>query len=217
MELYEWEDLVLNLECGWTNQWCFIDNRDRLLAYKKEALANKKQLAKEGYDVQDVYKQLDEFDACTKRQKPLTDDEEESIILAAFEYSENNRPIISTKRNNLLNQLDTCNEKEKWAFRYKFDVRHNLISFYISYADKIEIFDTVIVFIQFSEFLIKKYPNDEVSYNCTGTIIYYLKFLVKNKQFDRALFILENFNLKPRGKTETAALEKIKAKIEQKK
>ena len=217
MQLYEWINKVNNLEMGWTNQWCFMDNRDTLLSYRKEALAKKKELGKMGYDVTDIYKQLDEFEKCINKQKTLTMDEEEKILLGALEYAENNRPIITSKLNRNLTVINSNKEKEQSSLRYKFDVYHSLINFYLGYKKDIDLFDTIVRFIEFDEYLIFTYPKDKNNFYCTSTVIYYLKFLIREKQFEKAIFILSKFKLDTIGKTDAEALEKIKAKLSTKK
>ena len=212
--LCEWTNAVSNLELGWINQWCYIDNRDVLMSLKKQALKNKKAIKEEGYDVNDVYKQLEDFESCISRQAPSTDFYEEKIILAALEYANQNRAIIISKMNSTLSLLDTPEEKEKNALRYKFDVSLNLIGFYINYLNCIDIYENVIEFIKFTEFLASKYPHDKNHYNCTGIVIDYLKELIKSKNSDKAFFILEKFTLEPLGKTEAKNLDKIKEKLE---
>lgn len=204
------KNALSNLELGWTNQWAFIDQREQLLLEKTTALKNKKALLKEGYDVVDIYKQLDEFNLCIRKQAGLTNEEEEKILLAALYYAENNRPIISSRLNNHLYILNNSFEKEKSALRYKYDVYLSLISFYLGYKKEFDLFNVFLDFLNFNEFLLSKYPNENQSFYSVGYTIIYLKFLIKVKKIERVKYIFENYTLNPIGKTDTANLEKIK-------
>lgn len=206
-----------NLEIGWTNQWSFMDQRDKLLKQKKFAQKNKAKLKKEGYDVDDIYKQLEEFDECVRRQIPITDDEEEKIILAALEYAKNNRPIISSIINENLSQLyhdvgDT-NSPKKAEFRYKFDVYRNLIDFYLCYKEDFDLFEEITNFLKFGQKVRNFDSKHPENYYYTYEAICYLKFLIKKKEFSRANYIIDNFDLTPIGKGDINAFEKIKEKI----
>ena len=209
----DWKNAVDNLEMGWTNQWVFLDQREILLAKKSDAFKKIKSLLRERYNVIDIYKQLEEFDLCIKKQKGLTDDEEEKILLAVAFYAECNRPIISSSINSTLAELDTPQEKEKSALRYKYDIYTNLISFYLGYKEELNLFDTFVKFLRFNEELLSKYPSEKSNFYSVPYTISYLKFLIKKKQFDKSEYILSNFTIIPTGKMDTASLEKIKEKI----
>lgn len=214
--LEDFKQALDNLEMGWTNQWAFIDQRDKLLGQKKLALNNKSLLKKEGYDVNDIYKQLEEFEECARRQLPVTDDDEEKILLAAFEYAQNNRPIISSKINEDLAQFyhaigDTESPKQA-ELGYKFDVYKSLIDFYLYYQDELDLFEAITKFLKFGQQVRNSDPTHPENYYYTSEAIQYLKFLVKKKEFDKANYI-DNFDLTPIGKGDTTAFEKIKDKI----
>ena len=206
-----------NLEMGWTNQWAFMDQRDKLLSQKKIAMKNKNLLKKEGYDVNDIYNQLEAFESCTRRQIPITDDDEEKILLAAFEYTKNNCPIISSRINKDLGELyrDTrdIQSPKRSALRYKFDVYKNLVDFYLGYKDDFDLFEMVTKFLSFGQQVKNFDPDHSENYYYTFEAILYLKFLIRKKEFDKAIYIIDNFDLTPLGKTDTTALEKIKEKL----
>lgn len=217
VDLQDFKNAIANLEMGWTNQWAFIDQREQLLSQKKLALKNKALLKREGYDVDDIYGQLEEFDACSRRQIPITDDDEEKILLAALEYALNNRPIISSKCNNDLAKFYAITENtespKRAELRYKFDVYKNLINFYLYYQDELNLFEVVTKFLTFGQQVRNSDPSHPENYYYTFEAIQYLKFLVKKKEFDKANYIIDTFDLTPITKGDTTALEKIKEKI----
>ena len=208
---------LANLELGWTNQWAFIDQRDKLLSQRRWALKNKCALLKKGYDVIDIYNQLDEFEACTRSQSAITDDNDEKILLAALEYANSNRPIISSKLNNNLFNLamglgDTDSIKLN-RLQYKYDVLTSLLAFYLSYKDNLDLYEVFNKFLSFNDFLINTYPEKKENFYCVPYVIIYLKHLIKIKEFEKAQFLIKNFIIEPIGKGDTDALEKIKMKL----
>lgn len=141
------KNALFNLESGWTGTEAFKNQKEILLSQKKLVLKNKKVLQKEGYNVIDIYKQIDEFDNCIKRQLPITDDYEEKILLAALEYANSNRPIIYSVHNKNLFELNSLLKDSYYIElpkqRYKYDVSVNLIAFYLSYREQFEVFEAV--------------------------------------------------------------------------
>lgn len=216
-DLQEWKNVVANFELGWTNQWAFMEQRDKLLEQKNLALKNKKLLKKEGYDVNDIYKQLETFEECVCRQIPITDNDNEKILLAIFEYAQNNRPIIISKMNDDLPKLyyamgDTKSPK-KAELRYKFDVYKSLVDFYLGYKEDFDLFEMITKFLEFGQQIKNSDPAHPENYYYTFEAIQYLKFLIKKKLFDKANYIINTFNLTPIGKGDTTALEKVKEKL----
>ncbi len=209
---------ISNIECGWTNCWAFQDQKEKLFTVKKEALLKSYAFKMRGYDIIDIYKQLDKFDDCIKAQTlTLTQEEDEKLLLAVKYYADNNIPIIKTKFTDNLNELYTITpeEKIKSAWRYKYDVYSDLMNFYLGYAEEINLFETFLKFMDFTEYLIQKYPTENNHYNHCNHAIYYLKFLIKKKEFDKAKHIVNNYTFIPRGKTETTAFEKILLKLKE--
>lgn len=213
----EFKNALTNIEMGWTNQWSFMAQLEKLLEQKPIVLKNRKALEREGYDVIDIYKQVDEFQKCIGEQKTLTDNEEERIILAALEYAKNNRPIIISKFNKSIAKLNELIGDSKSSIesslRYRYDVSANLVNFYLYYQDELDLFDVIIKFLTFTKYLHELYPNKKECYYSTPYVIEYLKFLIKKKEFDKAKYILKNFDLPPIGKGDTDKLEKIKTKL----
>ena len=217
MPYLKFQQAVDNLELGWTNRWCFQANLEKLLEVKDFALTYPKEFIKRGYNVVDVYAQLTEFQNCIKRQNVLTDDEEESIILAALEYALQLRPIICSRLNKSLYELDDMapdyRHKLISQFRYQFDVYTELISFYFCYKDKINYFEMLENYLLFSTKIVEQFPSEKQNFYYTGVAIFSLKYLIKIKDFYNAKRILESFTFYPSGKTDTEALEKIKYKV----
>lgn len=176
-DLQEWKNVVANFELGWTNQWAFMEQRDKLLEQKNLALKNKKLLKKEGYDVNDIYKQLETFKECVCRQIPITDNDNEKILLAIFEYAQNNRPIIISKMNDDLPKLyyamgDTKSPK-KAELRYKFDVYKSLVDFYLGYKEDFDLFEMITKFLEFGQQIKNSDPAHPENYYYTFEAIQY--------------------------------------------
>jgi hypothetical protein len=217
MDFNEFRAPIDNLELGWTNRWCFEDNRQKLLKMKEQAFWHKQEYLKNGYDVVDIYKQLDEFNNCIKQQNTITDDPEEAIILAALEYALQLRPIICSSLNKSLYELNEIHTDKRATilhrFRYQFDVYKELICFYFSYKDKIDYFTMLNNYLSFSSKIVEEFPDEKQNFYYTGVAIFSLKYLIKIKDFSNAKQILESFTFYPSGKTDTEALEKIKYKV----
>lgn len=215
MNCIEFKSIVSNLELGWTNSSAFEDQFKKLLSYKNYALKCQKKLQKEGYDVIDIYNQAQEFQNCIFKQVTFTEEREEAIILAALEYVESNRPIICSKMNKDFFFLNSYlpEEEKKSLLRYKYDVYCDLVSFYLSYRDQIDLYEVFIKFLDFNEYLLNSYPSDAANYYSVPYIVTYLKFLLKKKEVEKANFIIKSFTIIPRGKGDTLALEKVKQKL----
>lgn len=207
----EFTNAVDNLRIGWTNQWAFIDQRNIILERKNFAFKNKKALQKQGYDVDQIFKELEEFENCCNRQNCLTDDPEEKIVLAAFEYGNKNKPIIYLKYFDF--DFDIPYEKEKSADTYKFNVYINYVSFYLFYKEHFDLFNTFKTFLDFNEILLKKYFNNKENFNSSAYTIDYLKFLIKKKDFKNVKFFIDNYTIEPKLKKDILDFEKIKIKL----
>lgn len=215
MELYDIINRLSKLENDWINVWCYQDNRNKALEIKSDALKNATKLKSQGYNVKDIYKQLDAFEKCAKGQKELlTSDEDEKYMLAAVYYAEQNMPIVYGAYRKSLDELavfEPAIKRKKKAARYKYDTRKDLIFLYLSYKDTIDVYAHVIDFMDFTQSLIDEFGDED--FRQSDIAIPYLKFLIKKKEFDKARGILDKYTISPIGKGETDALEKIKQKL----
>ena len=215
MELY---NNVLNLSIGWTN-WYWANEQLKILnSYRKEALRDKKKIKNELHiDVELLYKEIDAFEECLKRQPTLTDLLEERYTLAAYEYAVCNRPIISFNSNRFITQEDA----DKFLARYKHDVFQSLISFYI-YNQKAyptlysELKDKFIKFLAFCKSLKNAFPTANYV-NPTPFAILVIKKAIKEKDDAFAKEILNSYEYTPSNDKEIEYLNKIRGKLLDKK
>ena len=214
--LEEVANAISNLTVGWTNRWAFADTLDKMESNKATALKNPAFFKQRGYDIADAYKQLETFLKCAEQQTlTLTQEDDEKVILAAKLYADNNRYIIETKATKDLKLFNARNmpaEAEKTAWGYKYTVYKDLMAFYFGYTEDFDFHKTFLKYMDFTEYLIKKYPDDN-HFSQSDIGLYYVKWLVKKKQFERAKHIIETYTFKPRGKGETTTYEKIIAKL----
>ncbi len=220
MNTFELTDIlneVLSLELSWINHWAYEDALSKLLEMKSFAVKNKKQIEKEfGYDIEDIYKQLDEFEETIKSIPTITATRDEAIILAAIEYAKKRKMIISRRWGKIDSKLKAPHISKIDILLSRFFATGNLIAFYLLNKDNQECAERVNVlifeYLDLSIELINLYPDEEDNLNPTGLTIKVLKKLIRDKNLSLAKQIFENYKLKPRG-SETTALSKIKEKI----
>ena len=128
---------ILNLEIGWTNWFWCSDNICKLKQWEKQAFTYKREFAKNGIDLKDLYKQIADFEKKAASQKTLTKEPQEAIILTAVEYAMQGRPIIFSMANKgaTKSPYNTTQDKIKQTYRYQYDVCKDLISFYYQHRN----------------------------------------------------------------------------------
>ncbi len=211
MDLY---NNVSNLSNGWTNWYWANEQLKSLNSYRKEALRDKKKIKNElDIDVKLLYKEIDAFEECLKRQSTLTDLLEERYTLAAYEYAVSNRPVLSFCSYRFATQKDADN----FLARYKHDVFQSLISFYI-YNQKayptlyLELKDKFIKFLSFCKSLKNTFPT--VDYvNPTPLAILVIKKAIKEKDDAFAKEVLNSYEYTPSSDKEIEYLSKIRGKL----
>ena len=214
MDYMEFYNNVSNLSNGWTNWYWANEQLKTLNSYRKEALRDKKKIKNELHiDVELLYKEIDAFEECARRQSTLTDLLEERYTLAAFEHAVYNRPIISFCSNRFITQEDA----NKFLARYKHDVFQSLISFYI-YNQKayptlyLELKDKFIKFLSFCKSLKNAFPMANYV-NPTPFAILVIKKAIKEKDDAFAKEILNSYEYAPSNDKEIEYLNKIRGKL----
>jgi len=214
MDYMEFYNNVSNLSNGWTNWYWANEQLKTLNSFRKEALRDKKKIKNELHiDVKLLYKEIDAFEECLKRQSTLTNLLEERYTLAAYEYAINNKPIISYWYHKLMNQK----EVNEFLARYKFDVSYSLITFYIFNEDKYPAFyskikSSFINFLNFCSQLQTTFPN-AVHMELTCHAISVMRTAIKQNDTPFAMEVLNAYNYKPTTKREIKDLDKIKEKL----
>ncbi len=214
MDYMEFYNNVSNLSNGWTNWYWANEQLKTLNSFRKEALRDKKKINSELHiDVKLLYKEIDAFEECLRRQSTLTDLLEERYTLAAYEYAINNKPIISYWYHKLMSQK----EVNEFLARYKHDVFLSLINFYI-YNQKsyptlyLELKDKFIKFLAFCKSL-KKAILTANYVNPTPLAILVIKKAIKEKDDAFAKEILNSYEYEPSSDKEIEYLNKIRGKL----
>lgn len=214
MDYMEFYNNVLNLSIGWTNWYWANEQLKTLNSYRKDALRDKKKINNELHiDIKLLYKEIDAFEECSRRQSTITGLLEERYTLAAYEYAVCNRPIISFNSNRFITQEDA----DKFLARYKHDVFKSLISFYI-YNQKsyptlyLELKDKFIKFLAFCKSLKKAVPTANYV-NPTPLAILVIKKAIKEKDDAFAKEVLNSYEYEPSNDKEIEYLNKIRGKL----
>lgn len=217
-QLTEILDEVLNFECAWINHWAYEEGYSRLTEMKQFALAHKNELRQQfGYVIEDVYLQLQEFEALIATTPTITGARDEAIILSAFKYAKKKKMIITRRWGNIVSNLKPPHiEKDDFLYS-EYSAWQNLISYDIlnynisQCAARMK--DNILPFLDFNESLLKQFPNTKEYFYSVPLTISALKKFLKEKDFLLAQKIFDGYTLAPIGKTDTANLEKIKEKI----
>lgn len=214
MDYMEFYNNVLNLSIGWTNWYWANEQLKTLNSYRKDALRDKKKINNELHiDIKLLYKEIDEFEECSRRQPTITGLLEERYTLAAYEYAVCNKPIISFNSNRFITQ----EEADNFLARYKHDVFLSLINFYI-YNQKsyptlyLELKDKFIKFLAFCKSLKKAVPTANYV-NPTPLAILVIKKAIKEKDDAFAKEVLNSYEYEPSNDKEIEYLSKIRGKL----
>lgn len=210
---------LVGLDSGWVNQWAYEDCYNKLIQLKPKALRYKKQIRSWGYDIDDVYKQLEEFEYCVSSIKTITNTRDEAIILSAVQYAKSGKTII-------FNRWETEQKRVEKFFMTDinlfldtqlFETQKSLFFFYIMNKENplcLEYLDIEFIpFLDKCEGFLRIHPKEQSNFYFVPLVISYCKILLKQKRFNDIKNLIENYTLIPIRKTDTTNLEKIKEKI----
>lgn len=212
-------DELISMSEDWTNQWAYQDGYEKLIQAKDYALSYKDEIRAWGFDIEDVYRQLEDFEKCVAMADTITGSRDEAIILSAIQYAEKGKTIVyrrwipEKKRNDSFYMTDL----NLFLDKLFFDTKSSLFYFYVNNKNNLDCINYLkkhfTKFLDARESYLKLHKKNRDEFYCTPLVIAYCKILIKQKEIEKAKFILDTYTLESIGKTDTTNLEKIKQKI----
>ena len=209
----EFENILFNLEMGWVSFGAYEQQLFMLTNAKKEVLENKDLYKAQGFDIEDIYRQIDEFTSLVESKKTHTGKREEAVILTALDYAKKSQPIIYSKASKNAEMYMIEQEQLLMNCRYYQDVTISLFTFYFQQGyDQYHnyILPTAIELFNLSNRFLKAFPN-ETSFNPIDYVILYLNDLKKNNDISTGEYIFNNVEIFPVAQSEIKQIEKLKA------